>query len=274
MKKKWYSMKKTTALLHPKNKEINVGEIYIYGEIVDEKWFESDATPTDFINDLKEMGDVQRIDLYVNSYGGNVFAGMAIYNLLKRHSAEIVAHVDGIAASIASVIIQSADQILIPRSGMIMVHKPWGIAIGDADDMSKTAEVLNKLQESIETVFVDRGQVDEKKLKDFINAETWFTGEEAVEEGFADKIEEGKEIKASMKDNKIFINDQEIKTDKFKAFPQDRIQDSKNDGTADPDPAPAPSSTADPDPAPEGPDEMLEYQSISDQSELILQINS
>lgn len=212
---KWFNVKK---------KDDDTGEVYIYGEIVDEKWFSTDVTPTDFIEELKNLGDIDYIDLYVNSYGGNVYAGIAIYNILKRHKAVITAHVDGIAASIASVVIQSADEIRIPKTAMIMVHKPWSIAIGDADEMKKVSEILDQIQVNIEEAFLERGKVNEKKLKDFINNETWFTGEEAVKEGFADTIEPNKKVNASMKNDKIFINKQEINTDHFKHFPKEKFE--------------------------------------------------
>ena len=129
--------------------------------------------------------------------------------------------------------------------------------------MRKTADDLDKIQTSIENAYTERGKVDKNKLKEYMENETWFTGEEAIKNGFADKIEDGKKINAKIKDNKIYINNQEIKTDRFKAFPKEKInfqdkgepiKNTEGDNTPD-------NNTF---------DEMLEYESINNEKTLIL----
>jgi ATP-dependent Clp protease, protease subunit len=197
------------------------GEIHLYGQITDEKWMSEDVTPADFRDKMATLKNAKRIDLYVNSPGGGVFAGMTIHNMIARHPAEVIAHVDGIAASIASVIVMAADKIHIPKNGMMMIHNPMGVAMGDAEEMLKTAELLEKVKDTIVATYVEHTKGDEKKIRKMMDAETWMTGEEAVELGFADVLEESVSVTACA--DKAIINGQEVAFDSFRAFPKDRI---------------------------------------------------
>jgi ATP-dependent Clp endopeptidase proteolytic subunit ClpP len=166
------------------------GELYVYGDIVSEKWFEGDVAPADVVNLLNEMASLQvsDIDVYVNSMGGSVFAGTAIYSALKRHPAAINVQVDGIAASIASVIAMAGDLISIADAGMIMVHSPWSVAMGNAAELRKQADVLDQVEVSMREAYINRTGIDEKQLAQMLADETWMTAKEAVELGFADEI--------------------------------------------------------------------------------------
>ena len=176
-----------------------VGEVYIYGDIVSEKWFDSDVTAAGFAADLKELGDVGRLDIYVNSYGGSVFQGQAIYSILRRHEAEKHVYIDGIAASIASVVAMAGDTVHAPSNAMLMVHNPWSIVLGNAEDMRKEAEALDRIREAMIAAYMRKldGKTEQVKLVELLDAETWLTAAEATEYGFVDDLLAEKQVAAS-----------------------------------------------------------------------------
>lgn len=132
--------------------------------------------------------NVGTIDVRLNSGGGSVFEGQAIYNALNRHPAKIIMNIDGIAASIASVIAMAGDQINITEGSHIMIHKPWSMAMGDAESMRKEADVLDSLESGIVDIYAARTGKDRKQLENWIGQETWFKGQAAVDAGFADAV--------------------------------------------------------------------------------------
>lgn len=139
----------------------------------------------DFVRDLAGV-TAKVINLRVNSPGGSVFDGLAIQAALAAHPAKIIAHVDGWAASIASVIIMAADEIRIGEAAQIMIHAPWSIVMGPAEDMRKKADVLDKIEQGIIDIYVARTGGDHEEIAAQVSAETWFKGQEAVDAGFAD----------------------------------------------------------------------------------------
>lgn len=170
------------------------GEIYIY-EDIGEGWF-GGITAKAFSDSIKDLGDVSALDIYINSPGGSVFDGIAIYNQIKRFSGEKIVHVDGIAASIASVIAMAGDEVRIAANGMIMIHDPWGMSVGTAGEMRKYADSLDKVRETLLSTYVAKTGRAEKEISDWMAAETWMNAEESVKFGFATKTTEEKAIKA------------------------------------------------------------------------------
>lgn len=162
----------------------DVTVIDIYDEIGG-WWFGIDAA--DFIRELREI-TTARIELHINSPGGDVFDGVAIYNALLDHSARVEVQVDALAASIASVIAMAGDEIVMTKPATMMIHDAWGMAIGNAADMREMADLLDKLSNTIAEVYADRagGEVDE--WRDRMLAESWFNASEAVEVGLADRV--------------------------------------------------------------------------------------
>jgi len=140
-----------------------------------------------FIGDLKALGKVEEITLGVNSPGGDVFDGIAIYNALKRHGASIVSRVDGIAASIASLILMAGNTIVMPDNAMLMIHNPWGGALGEADDMREVADALDKIKIAMIAAYRRSGKSDEA-IAAIMDEETWYTADEAKANGFADEV--------------------------------------------------------------------------------------
>lgn len=197
----------------------NVGELYLYGYISSTSWWDDEITPKQFKQDLDALGDVSEIKVFINSGGGDVFAGQAIHSMLKRHKAKISVYVDGLAASIASVIAMAGDTVYMPRNAMMMVHKAWTVGIGNADELRKLADDLDKIGESIIAAYQDKTGLEKDRIDALLGAETWMTAEDAVEMGFADEIEEEKQVAASLNGKNLVVNGQEMDISNFRNIP-------------------------------------------------------
>lgn len=171
-------------------------DIYIY-EDIGEGWF-GGVSAKQFADDLTALGELDTINLFINSFGGSVFDGVAIYNQLKRHSAQVIVNVDGIAASIASIVVMAGDTIRMAANGFLMIHNPWTIAAGNAEDLHSVAETLEKIGGTLVNTYVDRSTADEDEITEMMAAETWFTAEEALALGLIDEITEELAIAASL----------------------------------------------------------------------------
>jgi ATP-dependent Clp protease, protease subunit len=165
--------------------------IYLYDQIA---WFAVSADQ--FVKDLAKVS-ASTIHLHVNSPGGDVFDGIAMYNALLRHPARIVTHVDGLAASAASVVALAGDEIRIAQGGFVMIHNAWGGVIGNAGEMRKTADVLDQIDGSLASLYAGRMAIDKDEAKALMDAETWFSAEDAVAKGFADVVEDRAAVEAS-----------------------------------------------------------------------------
>lgn len=166
------------------NNSAEKNELYFYGDIVSSKWDAwsiEDRCPQDIADLLNSIPNDNPLDIYINSGGGDVHAGIAIYSQLKRRSGKNTVHIDGLAASIASVIAMAGDEIVMSKSAQLMIHKPWSNCWGNADEMRKTAEALDVCQKSIMDIYVDNATegTDRATIESMINAETWLTGEQA-----------------------------------------------------------------------------------------------
>lgn len=163
-------------------KDINSNnvELYIYGDIVSsewDKWTTEDTCPQDIIDFFNSIDNNANLTVYINSCGGDVFAGIGIYNILKRHKGHITGIVDGIAASIASVILMACDDITLSTGAQIMIHKPLTMAWGNADDFTAVINQLNNCQKMITDIYMTKVKEDvtEDKITEAINAETWMS---------------------------------------------------------------------------------------------------
>jgi ATP-dependent Clp endopeptidase proteolytic subunit ClpP len=128
------------------------------------------------------------ISLRINSPGGNVIEGNAIYNLLKDHDGEITAHIDGMAASMASVIAMAADKIIIAQNALLMIHNVTATQEGDSEDMRKAADLMDKMKDGIVAAYAKKTGKTKAKIEKWMDEETWFSAQEAVDNGFADSI--------------------------------------------------------------------------------------
>lgn len=179
-----------------KNQTDSSADLFFYGDIVSEtwqsEWYEDDMAPGDVKKFLDQLDGTENINIHINSGGGSVFGGIAIYNMLRRNNAHKTVYVDGLAASIASVIMMAGDEIVMPKNATVMIHKPsasYFFTTKNADDLRKDAESLDTCQEAIMQTYMTKAKVDKEEIEQKVNDETWLTGEEAAEL-FDIKVEE------------------------------------------------------------------------------------
>ena len=170
-----------------KQTSTNTADIYIYGDIYD-SWWDSSNSAISLKDKLLELGDISEINLHINSLGGDVFEGIAIFNLLKQHKATVKVYIDGIAASIASVIAMAGDVIYMPKNSMMMIHNCWTYQCGNAKDMRKTADDLDKIMEASIESYLAKINISRDELVELLDNETWLTAQECLEKGFCTEI--------------------------------------------------------------------------------------
>jgi|TARA_B100001758_G_scaffold12247_1_gene9025 ATP-dependent Clp endopeptidase proteolytic subunit ClpP len=182
MNNKWYNIqgKATDA----------VAEIYIFDEIG-----AYGITAQDFIAEMKEYKDTP-VNLRINCIGGDVFDGMAMYNIIKKREAKTTAYIEGIAASMGSVIALAADEVVMAENSLFMIHNAWGGAMGEAEDMRKTASVLEKISGEIANIYKRKTRLSLDRITDMMDEETWLNAEEAYELGFIDSISDSIKVAA------------------------------------------------------------------------------
>ncbi|WP_433866933.1 head maturation protease, ClpP-related [Ralstonia wenshanensis] len=192
--RKWYDLK---AARNAAGK--TVAELRIYDDIG--FW---GTTAKAFVNELDAVAkDADEILVAVNSGGGDVFDGFAIYNALRRYSGKVTARVDGIAASAASLVVMAGDTIVMPENAMMMIHNAWTIAAGDAAQMRKTADLLDKTRDGIVAAYRNKCGLTDDEIVAMMDAETWMTAGEAKERGFADQIEAPVKLQASVRTEEL-----------------------------------------------------------------------
>ena len=163
--------------------------IDIYGEVY--------ADDNSVKEQLANMQSAKEITVNINSVGGDVFTGISIYNMLKRHKAKIIVNVDGLAASIASVIAMAGDVIRMPSNSMMMIHNAMTMVEGNANDLRSTADLLEKVTDTLMSAYLDRSdKLERNELKALLDAETWLSAEEAKELGLIDEVITSKKIAA------------------------------------------------------------------------------
>jgi ATP-dependent Clp protease, protease subunit len=185
--RQWFTMKR----------EDNGAEIVIYDEIGKSFWGEATVSAKQFLEDLQALGEVENITLRINSPGGDVFDGVAIHNALKNHGAKITAHIDGIAASIASYIAMAANKVVMPANAFMLIHGSSGFVFGNADDMRSTADDLDRIDKSITATYVARSKSTAAKIKALMKEDRLMDAAEAKELGLADEVT--KEVKMAAK---------------------------------------------------------------------------
>lgn len=180
------------------NNSDNSANLYIYGTITSWRWDDEDVSAESFKSELEELGDVDTLNVHINSHGGEVFQGLAIYNLLKQHKATINVYIDGIAASIASVIAMAGDKIFIPKTALMMIHNCSTWTGGNSKDLRKTADDMDKIMEALKASYMSRIKISEDKLQELLDEESYLTADECIEMGFADEMTEDIEQNAEM----------------------------------------------------------------------------
>lgn len=189
------------------NKAKNSAEISIYGTI-GSSWWEESVSAAQFGRDLRSLGnDITDITVRLNSAGGSVFDGLAIRSSLKSHAANVHVIIDGLAASIASIIAMAGDKITMAAGSMMMIHNPMNsLQMGDASDFREMADFLDKVRDSLVSVYASRTSIEKDDLITMMDAETWMSAEEALDQGFIDEIEAGSTVTASMQGAVATVN--------------------------------------------------------------------
>jgi ATP-dependent Clp endopeptidase proteolytic subunit ClpP len=197
MTEKWYNIQ---------NKAGETADVYIFNEIGT-----YGITAQEFINDIKDLKDTP-INLRINSIGGDVFDGMAMYNVIKRREAKTTVYIEGIAASIATIIALGADEVIMAENSLFMIHNAWGGSMGEAKDMRKTAETLDKISGELTDIYRKKTGLSYDAITEMMDEETWLNAQEAYDLRFIDSISDS--IKVAAK----------YDVSKFKNITQEEIQ--------------------------------------------------
>lgn len=202
---KW--IKKINNVISAQLTNDSTGELFIHGDITDESWWDDEVTPKSIKNALDDMGSAKEILLHINSYGGSVFAGNCIINLIsakkKAINCKVIAYIEGIAASMGSGIAMVADEIIMYDNALMMLHKPLSLAFGNANDFQKTIDMLNKAEETLIKNYMRHFNGTEDELRNIMSEESWFTSDECLENGLCTSIEKSVSIVASAKGFKV-----------------------------------------------------------------------
>lgn len=164
-------------------------DIYIFGDITSWEWLESDVSSYTLSKELQGL-DVDVINVHINSYGGEVAEGLAIYNTLKNHKAKVETICDGFACSAASVIFMAGDTRVMNPASLLMIHNVWTSTAGDANELRKTADDLDKITSASIAAYKEHTNLSEEEIKAMLDNETWLTPQEALDKGFATAIKD------------------------------------------------------------------------------------
>lgn len=167
-------------------KDNKSAEIYLY-DAVGAGYF-GGISADSFVKELNALGKVRDINLYINSDGGDVFDGSTIYSRLVQHPANVSVYVDGLAASIASLIAMAGNKIYISDQGMMMIHNPWGAISGTAEDLRKRADTMDKIRANLVGAYARRTGLTEQVISEMMHGETWMSASESLTKGFVDEI--------------------------------------------------------------------------------------
>ncbi len=179
MKEKYYMLE---------TNEDKTADLYIFGNITSYDWYEGDVSANTLLKQLKEL-DVDYINVHINSYGGEVSQGLAIYNTLKDSKMKVTTVCEGFACSAASVVFMAGDERIVKDASLLMIHNAWTYARGDSNELRKQAEDLEKITQASVNAYKSKASISEEKIKELMNNETWITADEAITYGFATKTE-------------------------------------------------------------------------------------
>ena len=183
-------MSKTPTKYYQLVKNDASADLYIFGDICAWAWQDvGEQSGVTIVNQLKEL-DVDTINVHINSYGGDVSEGLAIYNVLREHKAQIVTICDGFACSAASVVFMAGDRRVMQPASLLMIHNAWTVAMGNAAQLRKTADDIETITQASVEAYKKVATISEKKIKELMDAETWILPKDAVEYGFATEIDD------------------------------------------------------------------------------------
>lgn len=202
--KKFYEFKNITP---------STADLFIYGAIVSEHddWFgsDSDVSLTDFKEEIDSLGNIKTLNIFINSPGGDVFAASTMISLLQRlkeKGTKLISYVDGLSASAASFLMMVADEIKLYKNSIVMIHKPMSFSYGNANEMQKTIDTLNKIEDSVMIpMYMNKSKVSEDEIRNIIDAESWLNANDMAEKFNVTLLDEEKTAVASVSSN-LFKN--------------------------------------------------------------------
>ncbi len=183
--RKWYEINASGG---------SAADVWIYEEIGKDFWGDG-LEAKDFVQELAAL-EADHITLHLNSPGGNVFEGHAVYNALVAHPARVTTQIEGLAASIASVIALAGERVVMADNALYMIHDPWGMSLGSAEEMRKMADVLDKVAETMVGVYAARSALSEDEIRAAMREETWYSASEAQLAGFVDEVDQRLKVAA------------------------------------------------------------------------------
>lgn len=201
-------MKVINKYISVSDKAVNdAGEMYLYGDIVDEKWWDEEVSPKSVRDALNDLGALKNLNIHLNSYGGSCIAGNAIISILdtyrRKNGTALNVYIEGIAASMGSGIASVGDKVYMADNALFMVHLPSTLAIGNKEDFQHAINILEKTEDTLVSNYMRRFKGTEDELRQIMSDETWLTADEAKEWGFVDEIVEGVKVAASAKGIRI-----------------------------------------------------------------------
>ena len=211
MKRKFWNFKNEA--------DMDEAELLLYGDISDETWYGDEVTPKQFAEDLASCGG-KRVNVRINSPGGDVFAAQAIYNQLQRYSGDVIVTIDGMCASAATIIACAGQTVTMPSNAVYMIHNPACVVMDyiTADDAKALGKQLDTVKDTILAVYHDRvnGKLSDTKLSHLMDNETWMSASEALANGFIDGIDEQTTVEDKLDGNLLIVNSVRVPLDKFK----------------------------------------------------------
>lgn len=208
--------------------------IVIFGDITSWPWSESDVSAYNLSKQLAELEDVDEIDVHINSYGGEVAEGIAIYNALKNHKAKVRTVCDGFACSIASVIFMAGDERAMNEASLLMIHNAWMHTSGNSEELRKDADDLDVITDVSKGIYLASTDLSEEELAEWMDAETFIDSETALARGFATEVIPIDGSKASQGARKLVAE----------ALTARQRADESNEAPVDPEPPEEPQETA------------------------------
>ena len=166
----------------------DTADLYIFGDITGYPWDEKDKDAYSIVKELTGLSS-KEVNVHINSYGGEVAEGLAIYNSLKRHKAKVTTVCDGFACSIASVIFMAGDERIMNEASLLMIHNAWTWASGNADELRKEADDLDTINQAAVAAYLSGVSITEEEVKELMNNESWIAPSDALSYGFATAIE-------------------------------------------------------------------------------------
>lgn len=199
----------------------NKSRIDLFGYVGGSKEWNYGFNEEDFLKEFRAIPEDNALEISINSFGGSVFTALSIYSLLKTHKGEVTIRIDGAAMSAATIISSVPNgKVIMPKGSIMMIHKVSSIADGNADDLREIADQLDKIEGNLLDIYAEKTGKSVEDIKPLVDAETYFTAQEAVDFGLADELDDTKAVKNEMVGNAVMMNGLEVSASYFKRAPK------------------------------------------------------